>query len=124
MDLTNSTMKKRSRLVVRKGNEHIALRLEDIVLIYRDNTIVVAVDKDERKYLCDQNLAELEDELDGTVFFRANRKYLVNIQYIRSYRSFEKVKLEVFMTQPQNGHQIIVSQETAPLFKKWINEEN
>jgi DNA-binding LytR/AlgR family response regulator len=115
--------KKRSRLVVRKGNEHIALMLTDIVLIYRDNTIVVVIDKDERKYLCDRNLSELEEELDDTTFFRANRKYLVNIQYIRSYRTFEKVKLEVFMNQSQNGHQIIISQENAPLFKKWINEE-
>jgi len=81
------------------------------------------VDKEEKKYLCDRNLSALEQELDEAMFFRANRKYIVNIQYIRGFKSFEKVKLEVNLTLPTINHNIIVSQETAPLFKKWIYEE-
>lgn len=123
MEQPTTMKKKKTRLIVRKGNEHIALKVEDIAFIYRDNTIIVAVDKDERKYLCDRNLSCLESDLDETQFFRANRKYLINIQYIRGFKTFEKVKLEVHLNLPTNGHQIIVSQETAPLFKKWIHEE-
>ncbi|MGZ4025774.1 MAG: LytR/AlgR family response regulator transcription factor [Flavisolibacter sp.] len=115
--------KKKTRLIVRKGAENIALKVEEIAFIYRDNTIIFAVDKDEKKYLCDQNLSALEEELDETMFFRANRKYLVNIRYIRGFRAFEKVKLEVSLLLPSCTHTIIVSQETAPLFKKWIYEE-
>jgi DNA-binding LytR/AlgR family response regulator len=123
MEVTTAMKRKKTRLIVRKGNEHIALKVDDIALIYRDNTIVIAIDKEEKKYLCDRNLSALEEDLDDTLFFRANRKYLVNIQYIRSYKTFEKVKLEVQLTLPSNGHHIVVSQETAPLFKKWIHEE-
>jgi DNA-binding LytR/AlgR family response regulator len=99
------------------------LKIEDIAFIYRDNTIIVAVDKDEKKYLCDKNLSALEEELDPGVFFRANRKYLLNIHYIRSYKTFEKVKLEVFLSISNSKHNIIVSQETAPFFRKWMHEE-
>ena len=123
MELITTMKKKNTRLIVRKGNENIALRVEDIAFIYRDNTIIIAVDKEEKKYLCDKNLSALEEELDEATFFRANRKYLVNIEYIRGFRSFEKVKLEVSLTLLANNHPIIVSQETAPLFKKWIYEE-
>lgn len=118
------TMKKmKTRLIVRKGNENIALKLEDIAFIFRDHTVIIAVDKNEKKYLCDKNLSALEEELDPSLFFRANRKYLINIHYIKGFRSFEKVKLEVNLTLLSNNHAIIVSQETAPHFKKWIYEE-
>ena len=123
MELITTMKKKKTRLIVRKGNENIALKVEDIAFIYRDNTIILAVDKEEKKYLCDRNLSALEQELDEAMFFRANRKYIVNIQYIRGFKSFEKVKLEVNLTLPTINHNIIVSQETAPLFKKWIYEE-
>jgi DNA-binding LytR/AlgR family response regulator len=123
MEVLTNLKKKKTRLIVRKGAENIALRVEDIAYIYRDNTIIIAVDKDEKKYLCDKNLSALEEELDESIFFRANRKCLINIQYVRSFKTFEKVKLEVHLTLPSNNLNIIVSQETAPLFKKWIYEE-
>ena len=53
MELITSMKKKKTRLIVRKGNENIALKVEDIAFIYRDNTIIVAVDKEEKKYLCE-----------------------------------------------------------------------
>ena len=123
MEDITTMKKKKTRLIVRKGNENIALKVEDINFNYRENTIIVAVGREEKKCLCDRNLSALEEELDGSVFFRANRKYLINIQFIRGFKSFDKVKLEVSLTLPCNNHNIIVSQETAPLFKKWIYEE-
>jgi DNA-binding LytR/AlgR family response regulator len=122
MELT-TMKKKKTRLIVRKGNENVVLKVEDIAFIYRDHTIIVAVDKEEKKYLCDKNISTLEQELDPEVFFRANRKYLLNIQYIKSFKTFEKVKLEVSLSLPNCNHTIIISQETAPLFKKWMQEE-
>src|SRR6476619_8591420 len=115
MELITTMKKKKTRLIVRKGNENVVLNVEDLAFIYRDNTIIVAVDKEEKKYLCDRNLSALEEELDESIFFRANRKYLVNIQYIRGFKSFEKVKLEVSLILPTCNHSIIVSQENAPM---------
>jgi DNA-binding LytR/AlgR family response regulator len=123
MELTTTMKRKKTRLIVRKGNESVALKIEDIAFIYRDGALIVAVDKEERKYLCDKNLSALEEELDEAIFFRANRKYLLNIHYIRGFRPFEKVKLEVHLLLANCNHNIVVSQETAPLFKKWMNEE-
>jgi DNA-binding LytR/AlgR family response regulator len=115
--------RKKTRLIVKKGEENVALRVEDIAFIYREGTLVIAVDMELKKYLCARNLMQLEQELDHSMFFRVNRKYIVNINCIKSYRSFEKVKLEINLVFSNTNHQIIVSQETAPLFKKWISEE-
>jgi DNA-binding LytR/AlgR family response regulator len=112
----------RSRLIVKKGIENVALRLDDIVVIYTEEKLVFAIDREGKKYIVDKKLAELEEELNRNIFFRANRQYIVNIGFIKSYKTYERVKLQVDLLMPNLNHHIVVSQEMAPLFKKWINE--
>lgn len=111
--------RKKSRLLVKKGVEHITLPYSDVVLFYTENKLVYVIDRAGKKYLCDKNLAELEAELDREQFFRLNRQYIVNINFIRSFRAYERVKLQVELQQDLQ-HILIVSQETAPEFRKWV----
>jgi len=115
--------KKRTRLVVKKGIENIFILLDNIVFFYTENKIVFAIDKIGKKYITNENLAILELELDRNIFFRANRQYIINIGHIKSFRTYEKVKLSVEMNPVglNEQHFIIISQETAPAFKKWIH---
>jgi DNA-binding LytR/AlgR family response regulator len=112
---------KKKRMLVKKGMENISLRLEDIVLFYTENKIVYVIDRYGKKYLADKNLAELEQELDTTIFFRANRQYIININFVRGFKSYEKVKLMVDLTLPELNHAIIISQEMAPQFREWMH---
>ncbi len=119
-----SDEKKRTRMVVRKGLEHILLRLDDVALIYTENKVVFVFDRDGRKYVGEKNLADLFTELDETRFFRANRQYIVNVEFVKGYKTYEKVKLLVSLVIPElSHHQIIVSQENAPHFRKWISDQ-
>ena len=112
---------KRKRIIVKKGMENISLRLEDVVLFYTENKIVYVIDRWGKKYLADKNLSEMEEELDSSVFFRANRQYIININFVRGFKSYEKVKLMVDLTLPELNHCIIVSQEMAPQFREWMH---
>lgn len=112
--------KKRSRLLVKKGVEHVSLPFADIVLFYTEHKLVYVLDRCGKKYVSDKNLAELELELDREQFFRLNRQYIVNIDFIRSFRAYERVKLQVELLQQDLPHVLIVSQETAPEFRKWL----
>jgi two-component system, LytTR family, response regulator len=112
--------RKKSRFVVRKGLEHIALKLEEIVLFYTENKLVYVIDRLGKKYLADKNLSDLEEDLDESLFFRANRQYIVNINFIRGFKTYEKVKLQLDLVLPDMNHCIIVSQENAPQFRQWI----
>lgn len=113
---------KKTRLLVKKGLENIALKLEDIVLIYTQNKLVYVIDSCAKKYITDKTLSELEMELDPSTFFRVNRQYIVNINYVKSFKSFEKVKLLLDITIPEINHSIVISQETAPAFRKWMHD--
>lgn len=114
--------RKKERLLVKKGLENIALRLEDITLFYTENKVVYVLDRFSKKYISDKTLTELEEELDENTFFRANRQYIININYVRCFKPFEKVKLSVDLNIPDINHSITISQETAPAFRKWMFE--
>jgi DNA-binding LytR/AlgR family response regulator len=114
--------RKKSRLIVKKGLEFIALKLEDIVLLYTENKLVYVIDRYGKKYVGDKTLSEMEMELDESSFFRANRQYIININFIKGFKPFDKVKLLIELSIPELRHEIIVSQENAPHFKEWIYE--
>jgi DNA-binding LytR/AlgR family response regulator len=120
--LQHFDQQKKTRLLVKKGLENISLLLEDVVLFFKENKIVYVIDKTGRKYLIDRNLSDLEVELDNRAFFRVNRQYIININYIRSFKAYERVKLQIELTVTDLNYFIVVSQETAPLFRKWISE--
>lgn len=114
--------KKKSRIIVKRGMEFQAIRTEDIVYFFTEHKLVFLVDKDNRKYMAEaNNLAELEIELDTNMFYRANRKYIVNANFIRRFKPLERSKISVELTLPLD-EEIIVSQENSSAFKKWISE--
>ena len=112
----------KKRLLVQKGVEFIALKIEDIVLIYTQNRLVYAIDKEEKKYIVNKKLNQLEEELNSKKFFRANRQCIINIEFIRSFRSYERVKLIVDLNLTHLKFPVIISQENAASFRKWISE--
>ena len=112
--------RRKSRLLLRKGYENIPVKLEDIAVFYTENKIVYAVDGSGKKYLADKKLSELEAELDTDLFFRANRQYIIGLNFIKGFKPFEKVKLQVDLTV--SDALVIISQETAPAFRKWMSE--
>ncbi len=113
--------RKKEKLKVRKGVENILLNLQDIVLIYTESKMVFVIDNSGKKYFADKTLTDLELELDRDMFFRANRQYIVNIKYVKGFKAYEKVKLLVDLELPVLSlNRIVVSQKTAPAFKKWV----
>jgi DNA-binding LytR/AlgR family response regulator len=108
------------RLIARRGIEHIPLRLEDIVLFYTENRLTFLIDKNGKKFIVDEILSELEQELDKSKFYRANRQYIINIDFIRGYKTIEKVKIAVEMSIEADKFPIHISQDSAADFREWI----
>jgi DNA-binding LytR/AlgR family response regulator len=112
----------RNRVIARKGNEHLNLLLSDVALFYSESKIAFLIDKDGNKYMTDRNLTDLENKLDQNTFFRANRQYIININFIKSFKTYERSKIWVNLIIDHEEHKIIISQETAPFFRRWIYE--
>ncbi|HET6255588.1 MAG TPA: LytTR family DNA-binding domain-containing protein [Puia sp.] len=121
-DFIGRSDRKRSRILVRKGAEFQTVRIEDAGYFFTEHKLIFLVDKENRKYMAEKsNLSELEEELDKNLFYRANRKYIINANYIKRFKALEKSKISVELTLPIN-EEIIISQENSASFKKWIGE--
>jgi two-component system LytT family response regulator len=117
----HSERRTRSRIIVKKGMEYQAIKTVDIAYFFTEHKLVFLVDRENRKYLADRhNLSELEQELDCQQFYRANRKFIININFIKRYKPLEKSKISVELVLPLD-EEIIVSQENASFFKKWVS---
>jgi len=113
---------KKTRVIVKKGASNISLLLADVVFFYTENLVVYVYDNRGNKYLIDKSLNNLENELERKTFFRANRQYILNINYVQSYKNYERVKLLVSLTVKDIDHMIIVGQEKAKIFRHWLAE--
>src|ERR1700761_5869587 len=121
-DYLSHSDRKRSRILVKKGVEFQAVRVEDACYFFTEHKLIFLVDKENRKYMAEKNnLSELEEELDKNLFYRANRKYIINANYIKPFKPLERSKISVELVLPVN-EDIIISQENSASFKKWIGE--
>jgi two-component system LytT family response regulator len=110
----------RKRFLLKKGADLIVLKTDDIAYCYAAHKIVFIVDHKAQRFILDKSLNELEKELDPAVFFRVNRKYLVNMHHIQRIRTHSKSKLLVELNPPAN-EEIVISQENAMAFKQWMD---
>ncbi|MGN6266894.1 MAG: LytR/AlgR family response regulator transcription factor [Ginsengibacter sp.] len=121
--VTGRKRKRKTRLIARRGATYYALKYADIALIYTSDKVVHVIDRESKRYMADKSLAELENELDHSIFFRANRQYIINFDFIKSFKPYQKVKLLVDMEVPNLEEPLIISQQVSPAFKKWMNDD-
>ncbi len=108
----------KQRLVARKGTEFVALNTDEIAYFFSEHKIVFVRDFTGRQMIVDKNLSELESDLDPKLFFRINRKFIVNQKAIDRFKP-DSGKILIFL-KPEMKEEIHVSKETAPEFRNWI----
>lgn len=109
----------KKRFLVKKGADYQSIRTEDIGYFYALNKLVCLVDNKGNKFILDQSLADIEKTIDPGLFFRANRKFLVNMNAVKKIRASAKSKLQIEL-EPAPQEEVIVSQENATSFKEWM----
>ena len=70
----------------------------------------------DHKAMIKSSLNLLENKLDTTVFFRANRSQIINIQYIKEIHPYFNNKLQITLTTDKK---IEVSSRQSVKFKNW-----
>ncbi|MDX8567830.1 LytTR family DNA-binding domain-containing protein [Elizabethkingia sp. HX XZB] len=105
-----------SRILVKIGyNLKIVMTLE-VSCFYSENKIVY-LQTTERSFPTDFSLEELENVLDETQFFRVNRQFMINLNYIKSIHTSPVYKVEM---NYQPDVEITVSRDRVKDFKDWL----
>ncbi len=114
----SSTSKKRLLTYVR--NELVPVSTGDISYIYTENAITYVICRDKKRSTSNLSLDELSTQLDESVFFRANRQFIISIASIEKIVKYGNNQLKILVT-PDSEASIIISKNKAAQFKQWLN---
>jgi hypothetical protein len=105
---------------VRKGRQSLNILFSEIAGIYVEGDYAVLITRNKNKYLLDQSLDKAEKLLPSELFFRLNRKYILNRDMITGFERLENSKLNIILS-PSGflPDSIQMSRIKAPAFKNW-----
>ena len=109
----------KKRFTVKIGQHLKMISSEDIECFYSENKGTYIFTSDNRSYLIDMTLEQLDPMLDPTKFFRVSRKFFVNIDQIKDIISYTNSRLKIILNH-FSEHEVIVSREKVRDFKNWI----
>jgi two-component system, LytTR family, response regulator LytT len=111
----------RSRFLVKTGQTFVKINSDNIAYFFVDNKLTYGILTNNKKYLIDYTLDELENELDPQVFFRINRQFILNINSIESVHIFFGGSLKLHLL-PKCEEEVLVSRRRVAAFKEWMNK--
>ena len=109
----------KDRLIAKKGTNNYVIFTNQIAFAYTEARIVFLIDRTGERYTVERSLSELELELSSRDFFRVNRKFIVNINAILSFKPSFKGKIALELLHLAKA-EVSISQENAAQFRKWI----
>ncbi len=108
-------------MLISSGEKIIRITLSDISYFFADGKYVFAVIGSGSQYIIDTPLDKLQDQIDPDQFYRANRKFIVNIKAITEMTVWSKSRIKLQL-QPPFPEDIIISTEKTKHFKEWLQE--
>ncbi len=115
------TKKTLTRIVLNLGKIQVPINIEDIAYFMADGRYLFAVTKAGKKYFYENTLYKLEEVIDNNLFFRLNRRYIINFNSVVSFTPYSKSRVKVELN-PQPEEEIIVGSEKIKEFKQWLED--
>lgn len=110
----------KKRFTIKIGQHLKMIPIDTIECFYSENKGTYIHTNENRSYLIDSTLEELEKELEPRTFFRVSRKFFVNINAIKDMVSYTNSRLQIKLNS-FNEHDVIVSRERVRDFKDWLS---
>ncbi|SHN11598.1 LytTR family DNA-binding domain-containing protein [Chitinophaga sp. CF418] len=98
----------------------VPLSAAQISWFYTSNELVHAGTADNRQFVIDFTLEQLQQQLDPSSFFRANRQFIVQRAAIEEVDFYFNGRLLLKMNPPAK-EPILISKARVPEFKQWMN---
>ncbi len=111
----------RDRFMIKQGQRLFSVGIEEIAYFFTRNKISFIKTFDEREWMVDYTLDELDKMVDHRRFFRLNRQIIAQLRAIDKVHLYFNNKLKLQL-RPSFEDEVIVSREKAGDFKVWLGE--
>lgn len=111
----------RKRFLVKHGQKLISIEIDEIAYFFSDGRLNFFKTFDNRKFVVDYTMDELEEMLDPDKYFRTSRSFYVSIDSIDQIHDYFGNRLLLHLNPPVEK-EAIVSREKVSDFKKWMGK--
>ena len=118
--ISNNSKVYKKRFTVNIGSSIKIFNTSDIACFYSQDKTSYLLTNAGRSYIQDSSLDKIYDTLDPEVFFKVNRKYVLNINEIKDIISYSNSRLKVNLNTPTEDD-IIVARDRVKDFKNWLS---
>jgi DNA-binding LytR/AlgR family response regulator len=120
-ELRKPTESYQQRFVVQFADKLKSIDINTIAFFTALEKSVFLVIDDNHRYAIDYTLEKLEEVLNPKIFYRINRKFIVNISSIKGMYTYSKSRVKIEL-KPDPETEVIVSSERSSGFKDWLNQ--
>lgn len=111
----------RKRFLVKNGQKLVSIEVNDIAYFYSDGRLNFFKTSDNKKFVVDYTMDELEEMLDPERYFRISRSFYVSIASIDKIDDYFGNRL-ILQLKPAVYKEALVSREKVTDFKKWMGK--
>ncbi|MEP6796328.1 MAG: LytTR family DNA-binding domain-containing protein [Saprospiraceae bacterium] len=111
----------RKRFLVKHLQKMVSIEVDRISYFFSDDRLSFFKTADDKKYVVDYTIDEIENMLDPDQFFRINRAFLVSIKSIDQIHDYFGNRLKLNL-RPTIDKEALVSREKVTPFKEWMGK--
>lgn len=111
----------RQRFLVKHGQKLVSVGIGEIAYFYSDGRLNFFKATDNRKFVVDYTMDELEEMIDPRLFFRISRAFYVSAASIDRIEEYFGNRL-ILTLRPAVDKEALVSREKVTDFKKWMGK--
>lgn len=109
----------RKRFTIKMGQQLKMIDIDEVECFFSENKGTYIHTKENRDYLLDSTLEQLETELDPADFFRISRKFILPLKAIKEIQLHSNSRLKVILPTYKTD-EVIVARERVNDFKEWL----
>ena len=106
-------------MLIRYKDKLLPIKIEDVAYFYTSEERVTLTTLTGESYQVDKTLEALSQQLPSSVFFRANRQFIVARSAVRDIAVWFGSRLALNLTV-ETPERIIISKARVPEFKQWL----
>lgn len=111
----------RKRFLVKHAQKLVSIETEEIAYFFSDGRLNFFKTYDNKKFVVDYTMDELEDMLDPDRYFRISRSFYISVDSVDQIHDYFGNRL-LLNLKPAVEKEAIVSREKATEFKKWMGK--
>ena len=119
MSLGTETKEYKNRFSVKIGMQLRVISIDEVECFYSENKGTYLHTFENRNYLLDTTLEQIEEELNPKDFYRVSRKFIIPLKAIKEIQVYSNSRLKVILPSYKE-EEVIVSREKVSDFKSWI----